>query len=121
MKRLRTIINSVVDANINLKTTLNVESTLVCFAKQTTTYDGIEEADVTGAEDEAGNSVVAVLNLLDKSVKCKIEQYIDEVRAKVLELASLRKSKDTVTGQLKNEREYVFLIKDQIRDGQADH
>ena len=63
-------------------------------------------------------TMLVISDLLDKSVKRKVKKYRDKVAEKALELAPLQESRNDITDQLKKTREYLSLLKKQVRDGQ---
>ena len=62
--------------------------------------------------------MLVISDLLDKSVKRKVKKYRDKVAEKALELAPLQESRNDITDRLKKTREYLSLLKKQVRDGQ---
>jgi hypothetical protein len=119
MNRLGALTNIVASTNANSNIPLNIEEMLTSFSNHVATRDDGEEADINNADNEAGNVVVVIPDLLDKSVKRKVEKYRNKVAEKALELAPLQESRNDITDQLKKTREYLSLLKKQVRDGQS--
>jgi len=63
-------------------------------------------------------TMLVISDLLDKSVKRKVEKYRNDVAEKALELVPLQEPRKDITDRLKKTREYLSLLKKQVRDGQ---